>query len=329
MKFFLFIILVISTYAVNNKTSEWHSVYSQLKQSDLSKVDPYVEEYKGIDPLVRYPIKKRSAGSVYLMDNLRVSRMIEEGISKKNKIKYGREIKWTSAMIDVSKLKRVSVVLTKSQINLGIIKPKTGHAQMLFEFEHGGVVTNEGFIDTLVISYEGKRRDDQPFNPAVGLFRVYPSIFVMGTFEDLLVKVNSFFNGMEIYDLELSEKQKRDLLENYLTAAFDTETLKKERYHTTRNSCVTNMFKLLNTVLPKERKVKEWYQAFGLYPARTLGSILPERMEGTLRKLDMVSMTTDIFGKEKIREYYFGLVEVQKRYSKSTRIFNLMYENKK
>ncbi|MCJ8346806.1 DUF4105 domain-containing protein [bacterium] len=125
----------------------------------------------------------------------------------------------------------------------------------------------------------------------------------------------------------LTKEQQKALLENYLAEAFDTEKLKEERYHTTRNSCVTNMFKLLNTVLPEGKKVQEWYQAFGLYPARTLGSILPERMEGTLRGLDLVTMKTDIFGREKLRAYYFGLIEVQKRHAKSSKIFNLMYKD--
>lgn len=326
MKLFILIILVINTFAVESNDSQWRNVYSQLQSSQFPQIDPYLAEYKGIDPLVRYPVQKRNEGSVYLIDNLRISKL-QETQGKKDKVKYVRDIEWSSALIDVSKLQRVSVVFAKTQINLGVVTPKTGHAQMLFEFGRGGVITNEGFVDTLVISYEGKRKDDQNFNPLVGLFKVYPSIFVMSTFEDLLVKISTFFNGMEIYDLDLTDSQKKALLVNYIEASLDTETLKKERYHTTRNSCVTNMFKLLNSVLPEGKKVKEWYQAFGLYPARTLDSILPERMEGTLRKLDLVSLKTDIFGKEKLRQYYYGLVEVQKRYVKSPQIFQMMYKD--
>jgi hypothetical protein len=326
MKFIILMILVVSAFAGESNDRQWTDIYSQLKSSELPQIDPYIAEYKGIDALVRYPVQKRSEGSVYLIDNLRVSKL-KATSDKKEKIKYVRDIQWSSAMIDVSKLQRVSVVFAKTQINLGVVTPKTGHAQMLFEFGRGGVVTNEGFIDTLVISYEGKRKDDQNFNPLIGLFKVYPSIFVVSTFEDLLVKISTSFNGMEIYDLDLSDSQKKALLTNYLKAALDTETLKDEKYHTTRNSCVTNMFKLLNSVLPEGKQVKEWYQAFGLYPARTLDSILPERMEGTLRKLDLVSLKTDIFGKEKLREYYYGLVEVQKRYSKSPKVFQMMYKD--
>ncbi|MCO4783212.1 MAG: DUF4105 domain-containing protein [Candidatus Cloacimonetes bacterium] len=326
MKFLVLMMLVFNAFAVEGNDRQWSSIYSQLKSSNFPQMDPYAAEYKGIDPLVRYPVEKQNQGSVYLVDNLRISKLQEE-IGKKDKVKYVRDIQWSSAMIDVSKLQRVSVVFAKTQINLGVVTPKTGHAQMLFEFGRGGVVTKEGFVDTLVISYEGKRKDDQNFNPLVGLFKVYPSIFVMSTFEDLLVKISTFFNGMEIYDLDLSDSQKKALLTNYLKAALDTETLKNERYHTTRNSCVTNMFKLLNSVLPEGKQVQEWYQAFGLYPARTLDSILPERMEKTLRKLDLVTLKTDIFGKEKLREYYYGLVEVQKRYIKSPRIFQMMYKD--
>ncbi|MCJ8344472.1 hypothetical protein MJH12_02945, partial [bacterium] len=168
MKILVFILLVMSVYAIDSNAKPWKNIYSQLQLSEFPLIDPYVKEYEGIDPLVRYPVKKRSDGSVYLMDNLRVSKLIEKGTRKSGEIKYGRDIQWSSAMIDVSKIRRVSVVFAKTQIDLGVITPKTGHAQMLFEFDHGGVVTNEGFIDTLVISYEGKRKDDQNFNPLIG-----------------------------------------------------------------------------------------------------------------------------------------------------------------
>jgi hypothetical protein len=73
------------------------------------------------------------------------------------------------------------------------------------------------------------------------------------------------------HKLKLTQAQKDKLLANTLAEATKDRT--GEKYHTTRNSCYQNVQRLINSVLPRRQRVREWLfriplpggRSFGLY----------------------------------------------------------------
>jgi len=293
--------------------------------------DPYAHEYVKKDPLTRFPELKYRDDRYWVMDNYRATRLVgekgdilEDGSErKKNEV----EIRWTSALIDLDKVKNVYWMMTTFNTKIGPIRIKTGHAQLYFEFENGGVQTPFGNFDSLVNSYEGYRDKGTIFNPVKGMLGQYDSIFVMGSFEDVTLKALMVFNGVDIYHLDMDRSEVRQLLINSLAQATDREELSRKKYNTTRNSCVTNQVRLINSALPEERRIKEWHTLLGFRVFRTLGSILPSQIPRTLRKHNLMLSEEHYIGRTKIAELY---KKGEKRIAlqrEQTQKFELLYES--
>ena len=270
--------------------------------------DPYAEEYAKKDPLTRFPELQYRDDRYWVFDNYRATRLVgkkgetlEDGTSrKKNEV----EIRWTSAIVDTHKLKKVYWIMTTFNTKIGPLKVKTGHAQLYFEFEDGGVRTPMGNFNSLVNSYEGFRDKGTIFNPTRGMMNSYESIFVMGSFEDVCLKALMVFNGVDIYELDLSREEAKTVLLKSLAISNDREYLATKKYHTTRNSCVTNQVRLINSGLAKERRIKEWHKFLGFRLFRTLGSILPSQIPRTLKKSKLMKSEAHFTGRKNIVQLY-------------------------
>jgi|GEM_PF-714788 hypothetical protein len=291
--------------------------------------DPYAKEYAKKDPLTRFPALQYRDDQYWVIDNYRATRLtgergelLEDG-SKREKNEV--EIRWTSALIDLDKLKNVYWVMTTFNTRVGPIKFKTGHAQLYFEFEDGGVQTPMGNFDSLVNSYEGFRDAGTIFNPLVGMLGKYESIFVMGSFEDITLKALMVFNGVDLYHLDIKGDELKTLLINSLAQATDREHLKTKKYHTTRNSCVTNQVRLMNSCLPEKRRIKEWHTFLGFRTIRTLGSILPSQIPKTLRKTKLMLSEEHYIGRTKIAELYKKGAKRIEMQHQQTQKFELLY----
>lgn len=292
--------------------------------------DPYAQEYVKKDPLTRFPMLKHRDDRYWLFDNYRATELVERKgekladgtIAKKNKVK----IRWTSALVDLDKLEKVYWVMTTFNTLLGPVKIKTGHAQLYFQFADGGVQTPLGDFNSLVNSYEGFRDQGTIFNPIKGMLKSYESIFVMGSFEDVALKALMVFNGVDVYELKMTKEEKKRALIHSLALATDLEELKKRYYHTTRNSCVTNQVRIVNSAVAPEKRIDEWFRILGYRVFRTLGSILPGRIPGTLNKTGLLESEAHYIGRDKIRELY-ELTEKEGGYSHKSQLFEELYQD--
>ena len=300
---------LMSTFATSGVfANSYTTMQSELGQSFRGQNDPYAAEYIKKDPLTRYPELKNQNENLWMFDNFRNSSLkcrkgdvLPDGeVCKKAKM----TISWTSALVDVKKVRKISLVMTTFNTKIGPIKMQTGHSQMLFEFESGGVMTPEGPVDSLVNSYEGYRDKGTAFNPVKGMMDTYDSIMVVGTFSDVMLKAITIFNGIQVYELDFTQEEMEIALKNTLALATNREELTKKKYHTTRNSCVTNQIEIINSALDEDRKIREWHTIFGMRTFRTLYSILPGKIPKTLRKAGLMKNETSRVGRKRMLEYY-------------------------
>jgi hypothetical protein len=310
---------------------DYEEMLAELGKSFRNNADPYVGEYENKDPLTRFPTLIEKRDNLWMIDNFRNSKV---GVRKGQLTEDGKraekttmDIQWTSALIDVNKVKKVSFVMTMFNTKIGPKTVETGHAQMCFEFADGGVMTPEGPIDSLVNSYEGFRDQGTIFNPIKGMFGAYESIFVMGSFPDVLMKALTIFNGLRIYELNLDHEQMVTLLKNTLQKSTDLDALGKVKYHTTRSSCVTNQINLLNSVLPEEQHIKEYHTVFGIKLLKTLGSMLPSKIKHTLKKKGLIKSELSETNRSGILAIYDQVVTKLKNKQDQNRIFQELYQD--
>lgn len=309
--------------------NDYNTLRNDLGKSFRDGGDPYIQEYIKKDPLTRYPELQDQNENLWMFDNFRSSTLKcrkGEGLPDGETCKKAKmKINWTSALVNVDKVKKVSLVMTTFNTKIGPVKMQTGHAQMLFEFESGGVMTPEGPVDSLVNSYEGYRDKGTIFNPVKGMMNSYDSIMVLGSFTDVMLKAITIFNGLQVYELDMSRDEMKLALQNTLSISTNREELTKEKYHTTRNSCVTNQIKIINSALSEDRKIKEWHSLFGMRTFRTLYSILPGKIPKTLRKAGLMKNEISRVGRERMLEFYDEYQANKSVRMQKFNVFNKLY----
>ncbi|MFP4498596.1 MAG: DUF4105 domain-containing protein [Vulcanimicrobiota bacterium] len=132
------------------------------------------------------------------------------------------------------------------------------HTLMGFEFEDGGMVSEDGRQDNrLVVSVEARLREGESYGLVKGLAAKNPNVYQLGTWKDS-IQYRSQRQGHKMvrYKLNLTKDQKEQLLKNSLKTA--TEDHSKDMYHTVKNNCFNSQLRLLNSVLPEEQKITEW-----------------------------------------------------------------------
>lgn len=155
--------------------------------------------------------------------------------------------------IDPSKLKNVYMVIEP-------FAPEwiAAHGMMCFEFNDGGVVAADGSKDDrLVLSIEARLKEGMKYSLIDGMKKKFTNVYQLGTWKDSVYKRSKMQGHKMIsYPLNLSQKQKEQLLRNSLDKSFEDHS--GDYYHTISNSCYNNQLRLLNTVLPPEQRFKEW-----------------------------------------------------------------------
>jgi hypothetical protein len=174
-------------------------------------------------------------------------------------------------------------------IKAGPIKYNAGHAQMVFEFEEGGAVLADRELQGIVSSFEILPKKGVGYDPiGKGMSKYYNNSCTLSSKQFSFLASASRDSRIELYTLDLTREEMVELLKISLREALDKESIKKNKYHTTRNSCVTNQFRILNLFLPEEIRIPEWTKVFGLKILRTFGTIVPRRVGETLKKHGLV-----------------------------------------
>ena len=310
-------ICIYSINANDFKDRAYQKIKAILGSSFQNGVDPYSEEYQDKHPALRHIELKEHIGNLWLIDNFRNG--YAESDPEQTPI-------WTSAMIDTSKVLGAKMMINTFTVKVGFVNVKAGHAQMLFEFEDGGVELPNQKINTLVNSFEAFRGKGVKYGLVKGIQDAYDSVYVMSTYEDAIQKARTSYEDVTLFELNLSREQVKQLLINSIITAADKAGLIDTPYHTTRNSCVTNQIKLVNTVVDPEQRIKEWHKVFGLKVIRTFGSILPGSVGKTLKKFELVRDEVAYSSKEAIEEHYQELTRQQTSLSRKISIFTALYD---
>jgi len=158
------------------------------------------------------------------------------------------EPRFRDTRIDLSKLTDVYVGM-EPMMNVG-------HSTLIFEFSEP-VQTTDGAEqdDKLVVSVEARRREGQPYKFWHGFGKDFGLIYQVGSFGDRVQHTaRKIGRSQELRRLELTEQQKRDLLELSMQESVKDRT--GDYYHTTRDSCYSGTIKQLDQVL--EGGMKKW-----------------------------------------------------------------------
>jgi hypothetical protein len=295
--------------------------FSQILKETFGKgFDPYKGQYKGKVATNRWVEQRYNEDGVWILDNLRTLSAGEKPIDQP---------KWTSIQIDSSKLEKVYFMMCVFVIKLGPIKYDAGHAQMLFEFAPGGAMTPEGDIGGFVNSYEAFKDEGEIYDPIIkGMNGTYESIFTISSKKYAFEASASRDTRICLYELNITKEEKQELLRLSIQEAMNKERLLKEPYHTTRNSCITNQFRILNMMLPVERRFKEWHSLFGWNLFRTSGTVVPRKVGRTLVKGGIVNGSEiRLECPDEALQYLDDGVVAGARRAIRSRIFDELYED--
>lgn len=202
------------------------------------------------DPTTRYAaVVQRHAGGRVELDGVRW------GLEELGKSKKTWQPRFPRTTLDTSAVK--DVYFARSPFNNNTM----GHALLVFEFDDQHPMTNaNGETDNrLVLSIEAKMKEGERWEAGRGFKGEYPIVYQLGSFVDGVQRAcRRHGTGMQMYRLKLDDGQKEQLLKNTLDASLLTPD---KPYHTTRNSCYSNILQLLNSVLPEHQQVpirSEW-----------------------------------------------------------------------
>ncbi len=134
-----------------------------------------------------------------------------------------------------------------------------GHALSYFEFEDDGPVTaSDGkTAKGLVLSIEARLKEGESYNLIDGMKDKFLNVYQLGTWEDTIQKCSRRRGHKLIkYKLNFTEAEKKEFLKKSLEKAFQSHD--KDYYNTLNNSCYSNQVGLINSILPKERRINEW-----------------------------------------------------------------------
>lgn len=185
---------------------------------------------------------------------------------------------WRNATIDVNKVSDV----------LFIVKPfepewLAAHCLLIFRFSEPFVSDRGEKADGFVLSIEARLQKGQKYSLMQGNFGKFFIVYQLGTEADYLQYCAIEKKRLIPFKLKLTHGQKVELLKN--TIEESVKNRDGEKYNTINNSCTNNLFILLNTVLPKEQKFREWILKKVIY---NLGISFPRTAGKMLKKHKLV-----------------------------------------
>ena len=174
------------------------------------------------------------------------------------------------------------------------------HGMLGFEFKKDRplVGANGKRARGLVLSVEAHLEKNEPYNLIDGMKDKFEIVYQMSTMKDIYQKC-LVKQGHKLikHKLRLTQAQKDALLQNTLAAAVKDRS--SETYHTTRNSCYQNVQRLINEVVPRRQRVRQWLvrvplpggRKVGIYnPVATMPKLGPRALaqKGLIRLADRV-----------------------------------------
>ncbi len=157
-----------------------------------------------------------------------------------------------------------------------------GHSFFMFEFDRDHPVVTEygeksyGFI----VSLEAHLKEGQKYS-FTGSFGV---VYLMLSKEDYIQICAVNKSRLIPYKMKLSDEQKKNLLVRAIEEALKERGM--ERYELFENNCTNVLFEMLNTVIPKDQRFREWIVKNILYN-KTLA--LPKTAPKILKKHGLVA----------------------------------------
>lgn len=134
------------------------------------------------------------------------------------------------------------------------------HGMLAFIMEDmDGIVAEDGSKDIgIVLSVEARLKEGQSYSLFEGMKKngfhiVYQLVSYTGRIHKSVALRN---HPLDQFKLNLTKDQKVDLLKNTIKDTVINRD--NEMYHTLNNSCVSNACRLINTVLPKKKRLKLW-----------------------------------------------------------------------
>lgn len=156
------------------------------------------------------------------------------------------------------------------------------HTMLAFKFENGReVVAQSGATSKgLCVSTEARLKRGQSYGLLDGMRNKYGMVHTLSSWEDMRQKVCGKDQlRLVTYKLNLDQGQRDALLKRALDAA--TNPVPGQRYHTLRRSCYTSVLSLVNSVVPKRKRVRRWWIPEVLpNPFATLPSLAPRALAG-------------------------------------------------
>jgi len=160
--------------------------------------------------------------------------------------------------------KEVSIDTDKVKDVYMVIEPfapewLAGHALSYFEFEDDGKIkTSDGQEERgMVLSIEARLKEGQEYSLLKGMKKTFKNIYQLGTWKDFVQKSGRRGGHKLIrYKLDLTKEEKKAFLEKSLEESFKDRS--DDYYNTLNNSCYSNQIRLLNSVLPEEKRVNRW-----------------------------------------------------------------------
>ena len=161
----------------------------------------------------------------------------------------------------------------------------------------------------LVLSVEAHLEKNEPYNLINGMKDQFEIVYQMSTMKDIYQKC-LVKQGHKLikHKLRLNQQQKDALLRGTLAAAVKDRS--SETYHTTRNSCYQNVQRLINGVVPRRQRVRQWLvraplpggRKVGLYnPMATMPKLGPRALagKGLVKLADrVVSLPREVMAKQ-------------------------------
>lgn len=158
------------------------------------------------------------------------------------------------------------------------------HGMLMFTFKRGGVTTADGKpARGLAISLDAYYKDisNMSYSPIAALkgkYLVYYSIQTMERYSEFKVAEDAN-TVMQLYPLKLSRAQQAQVLDAAIAKAVDNN--KGEAYNLFYNSCANSALSIINSVLPKDKKIKEGWLPEIVYRLKTT---LPDSIAALLMK---------------------------------------------
>ncbi len=152
--------------------------------------------------------------------------------------------------LDTKKVKDVFVGVVP------FMKDKIAHSVLVFEFEEDSPIRNaHGETDNrLVLSVDARVKKGEAWSIKKGLKREYPLVYQLDSFGARVQRSNrQLGDRLILHKLDLNREEKTELIETALSEAVTP----KENYHTTQNSCWTNVIDLLNRVTDDEQQIRK------------------------------------------------------------------------